>query len=204
MTPFDDHDDRIAARAARMVLNHEAADVAIALRRLGASERTAGLARRHLDAMRSSIEGGDSALERRLVRLEETLAVLETIEDLEERLADDRWVSRGVRLAGRIASGRFDPDDPVHVRQHGDRPLDEFEPELADIGAVDMVRRSERTRFGVISSLEFRYEGGDFRCRRCPPDQVPIESRDLFHDRPVPVMDVDGVRRLIATLRGGG
>ena len=160
-----------------------------------------GLASRHLDAMRSSIEGGDSASRRRLIRLEETLAVLETIEDLEERLADDRWISRGVRLAGRIASGRFDPDDPVHLRHHGDRPLDEFEPELADMGAVEMVRRSERTRFGVISSLEFRYEGGDFRCRRCPPDQVPIESRDLFHDRPVPVLDVDGVRRLIATRR---
>ena len=201
MTPNDDHDDRIAARAARMVLNHEVDDVAIALRRLGGDDRMVGLASRHLDAMRSSIEGGDSASRRRLIRLEETLAVLETIEDLEERLADDRWISRGVRLAGRIASGRFDPDDPVHLRHHGDRPLDEFEPELADMGAVEMVRRSDRTRFGVISSLEFRYEGGDFRCRRCPPDQVPIESRDLFHDRPVPVLDVDGVRRLIATRR---
>lgn len=200
MPPIDDHDDRLAARAARMVFDREAADLAVALRRLGAHVRTTGLARKHLEAMRSCHEGGDAALEGRRCRLEDSLAVLETIEDLEERLADDRWVSRGVRLAGRIASGRFDPEDPVHVRHHGDRPLEQLETELSDIGAEEMVRRAERTRFGVVSSLEFRYEGGAFRCRRCPPDQVPIEPRDLFHDRPVPMLDIEGLRRLIATL----
>ena len=138
--------------------------------------------------------------ERRRVRLEDTLAVMETIEDLEDRLADDRWIHRGVRLAGRIASGRFDPDATVHLRQHGDRPLDQLEIELQEMGAIEIVRRSDRTRFGVISSLEFLFEGGDFRCRRCPPDQVPLESRDLFHDRPVPVLDLEGVRRLIDSL----
>ena len=196
-----EHDDRLAARAARLVLDGDVADVTSALRRLGSPDRLAGLARRHLEGLLASRHGGEVVSERRRVRLEDTLAVMETIEDLEDRLADDRWIHRGVRLAGRIASGRFDPDTTVHLRQHGDRPLDQLEIELQEMGAIEIVRRSDRTRFGVISSLEFLFEGGGFRCRRCPPDQVPLESRDLFHDRPVPMLDLEGVRRLIDSLR---
>ena len=200
MPTDEEHDDRLAARAARLVLDGDAMDVGVALRRLGGPDRLAGRARRHLEGLLASRHGGQVVFERRRVRLEDTLAVMEAIEDLEVRLADDRWVHRGVRLAGRIASGRFDPDTMVHLRQHGDRPLDQLEIELQEMGAIEMVRRSDRTRFGVISSLEFLYEGAGFRCRRCPPNQVPLESRDLFHDRSVPGLDLEGVRRLIDSL----
>ena len=191
----------MAARAARLVLDGDVTDVGAALRRLGAPDRLSGTARRHLDGLRASMLGGEAVLEARMARLEDTLAVMETIDDLEDRLADDRWIHRGIRVAGRIATGRFDPEAPVHLRQHGDRPLDQLEAELEQMGAVEPVRRSDRTRFGVISSLEFLFEGGRFRCRRCPPDQVPLEPRDLFHDRPLTVLDLDGLRRLIASLR---
>ena len=155
-----EHDDRLAARAARLVLDGDVADVTTALRRLGSPDRLAGLARRHLEGLLASRHGAEVVSERRRTRLEDTLAVMETIEDLEDRLADDRWIHRGVRLAGRIASGRFDPDTTVHLRQHGDRPLDQLEIELQEMGAMEIVRRSDRTRFGVISSLEFLFEGG--------------------------------------------
>ena len=200
MPTDDEHDDRLAARAARLVLDGDVSDVGLALRRLGGPDRLAGLARRHLEGLLASRHGGEVVSDRRRARLEDTLAVMETIEDLEDRLADDRWIHRGVRVAGRLATGRFDPDAMVHLRQHGDRPLDQLELELMEMGAIEMARRSDRTRFGVISSLEFQFGGGGFRCRRCPPDQVPLESRDLFHGRPVPVLDLEGVRRLIDSL----
>ena len=200
MPIHEEHEDRLAARAARLVLQGDAVDVSAALRRLGGADRLAGLARRHLDGLRASIHGGESQGQHRLTRLQDTLLVLETIEDLEDRLADDRWVHRGVRVAGRIATGKFDPESPVHLRHHGDRPLDQLESELERMGAIEMVRRSERTRYGMVSALNFIFEGGEFRCRRCPPDQVPLEARDLFHDQPLPVLEGDGLRRLIDSL----
>jgi hypothetical protein len=204
MDSKNDQDDRLAARAARAVLEGDAKDVRGALERLGVLGRLEGLARKHLEGLRAS-RGGDASLAlRRRERLEGCLAIMEAIDDLELRLADDRWIHRGVRLAGRITTGRFDPGEPVHLRQHGDRPLHEIESELGDIGATELVRCSVRTRFGVLSSLHFLFEGGEFRCRRCPPDQVPLESRDLFHDRPVSVTDLNGLQRLISAARAGG
>ncbi|MEE2895731.1 MAG: hypothetical protein VX726_08320, partial [Planctomycetota bacterium] len=103
----DLEDDALARRAARLVADGDLPDIGAALRRLDAAPRLEGLARRHLAAMMESMLGRDGVAARRLARLEDALAVMETIEDLEERLADDRWIHRGVVLAGRVATGAF-------------------------------------------------------------------------------------------------
>ena len=194
-------DDALARRAARLVADGDLPDIGAALRRLNAAPRLEGLARRHLAAMMESMLGQDGVAALRLARLEDALAVMETIEDLEERLADDRWIHRGVVLAGRVATGVFDPEAVVHLRQHGDRPLEDLEPELGLLEAVEIVHRSSRSRFGVLSSLEFEIDGGRFRLRRCPPDQVPLDADDLFDGGPVATIGVPGLRRLVERSR---
>ena len=195
-------EDRLALRAARMVLDGEAMDVATAVRRLEGPMRIVRLARRHLDGLKLAAVGPEGLIALRRHRLEETLAVMETIDDLEDRMADDRWVCRGVRVTGRIATGRFDPEHTVHLRHHGDRPLAELEDELECQEIREPFEGSTRTRHGMISSLGFRLESGLFRIHRCPPDQIPLDGPNLLTGEPVAVVDIAGLSRLIADFEG--
>ena len=200
--PEQEFDDRVARRAARMVLEGEVADVETAVRRLEGPMRIVRLARRHLEGLRLASLGpeGTSDVQRR--RLEETVAVMETIEDLEDRMADDRWIYRGVRATGRIASGRFDPESIVHLRFHGDRPLAELEDELEWHEILEPRFGSIRTCHGMISSFDFTLQSGGFRVYRCPPDQIPLDGPNLMTGDPVAVADLLGLSRFLADFEG--
>lgn len=185
-----------------MVLEREAADVETAIRRLEGPMRIVRLARRHLEGLRLASLGPKGTGDIRRRRLEETLAVMEAIEDLEDRMADDRWIYRGVRATGRIASGHFDPENTVHLRFHGDRPLAELEDELEWQEILEPSFSSTRTRHGMISSFDFKLQGGGFRIYRCPPDQIPLDGPNLMTGVPVPVADPLALSRLIADFDG--
>ena len=183
-----------------MVLEREASDVETAVRRLEGPTRIVRLARRHLEGLRLASLGPKGTSDVRRRRLEETLAVMETIEDLEDRMADDRWIYRGVRATGRIASGRFDPENIVHLRFHGDRPLSTLEEELEWQEILEPSFGSTRTRHGIISLFDFKLQSGGFRVYRCPPDQIPLDGPNLMTNDPVPVADMNALTRFLAAL----
>lgn len=198
--PEDEASDRLARRAARLVFDGARADLDSALHHLNAPRRLVGLARRHLEAMRAS--SPELAAESSRIGLRLALDVLETLEDLEERLADDGCVHRGSLLMGRIALGRHEPGDVLHVRHHSDRPLSELERELTLLEIRGATPRSLMTRHGRISTLEFELDGFDFRVLRCPPAQVPLGDRNLVSGAPVASLDRASLERHLADLDG--
>lgn len=197
--PPDEASDRLAQRAARLVCDGGRPDLESALSHLGAPRRLMGLARRHLEGMRASslapVRGSN-----RLVGLRCALDVLETLEDLEERLADDRCIHRGCLLVGRIVTGHHEPGDVLHVRHHGDRPLAELELELHLLEIRESASRSLMTRYGRIGTLEFELDGVGFRVLRCPPAQVPLDDRNLVSGAPVASLDRRSLERHLSDL----
>lgn len=196
--PEDEASDRLAQRAARLVFDGGRSDLESALNHLDAPRRLMGLARRHLEGMRASAlepPGGSRRLGLRLA-----LDVLETLEDLEERLADDRCIHRGSVLVGRIVDGQHEPGDVLHVRHHGDRPISELELELSLLEVREPASRSLMTRYGRIGTLEFELDGFDFRVLRCPPAQIPRGARNLVSGAPVASMDRASLERHLAGL----
>lgn len=192
---LDERDDELARRAARLVADGEANDVGAALRTLGADARLRGRARRHLEGIEQSEGGGGSTHRRRAEALEVAIAVMEAIEDLEERTADRGVPFAGVRLAGHAATGRIAPGEPLHLRHHGDRSIDDLARELEDLGAVEIRLGSMSSRWGRLSWVDGVLDGVPIRLRRCPVGQVPLASGNLVTGASVPIADLAEVRR---------
>lgn len=194
----DHADDDLAARAARLVLDGAAADVAAALRQVGGEPRLRGLVRRHLEVLEQVEHGGDATAARRAAVLDVAIAVMEAIEDLEERTADLGIPFAGVRLSGHAATGRPGPGERVHLRYHGDRDADDVARELEDLGATDVRVGAIVTRWGRLSSIEAVLDGVELRIRRCPVGQVPLTAANLVTGGPVPLADLQAAHRLRA------
>jgi hypothetical protein len=193
--PASDASDELARRAARLVHEGLAPDLAAAIRELGGSPRCRGLARRHLEAMAAVEAAAAGAPGPTAEALDVAIAIMEAIEDLESRTADRGIPYRGVRLAGHAATGRIAPGEVVTIRYHGDRDLDDLEPELEDLGVVELRRSSFQSRWGVLSTIEGDLDGVPFRVRRCPLGQVPLDAGQLKSGRPITLADLPAVIR---------
>jgi hypothetical protein len=193
-------DDDLARSTAAEVHAGRYPDPTSAMRARDVPSRLRGLVRRHLEAMRSA-SMGDAGLRRwRAERLRVALDLLEAMDLQEERFADDRHVFLGSRLAGRAATGRVDPEDRLHLRHHGDRGIRAIAAELEAIGGEPVRLGSSRSRFGTLETIEGVLEGVEFRIRRCPPNQVPIDAGDLDAGSDVPLVDAVELAQIIDRL----
>lgn len=195
-----EHDD-LARRAARLVHDGDAPDIPSALRRVGGESTLRGRVRRHLDALEQADGGADTTRQRVAAGLEIALAVMEAVEDLEERTADRGIPFAGIRLVGHAATGRLGPGESVHLRHHGDRPADDLAREFEDLGAIELRLASVNTRWGRLSSIEGVLDGLGFRLRRCPVGQVPLDAPHFTTGQPIPTADSAAVERLLSTLQ---
>ena len=197
----DERSDLLAQRAARLVFDGARPDLPSALHHLGAPRRLSGLARRHLEAMQASLS--EVGVDPRVEPLGTALDILEVLEDLEWRLADDGWIHRGSLLVGRILTDLHASSDVIHIRHHGDRPMVDLELELARLEIRESNVRSLMTRHGRITTLEFELDGHDFRLLRCPPNQVPLGSPNLVSGAALASMDRIGLSRHVEQLNDG-
>lgn len=140
--------------------------------------------------------GEDGMTAARRDMLESALAVMETIDLLEARVADSGIPYRGVRLVGAAAEGRPDLREAVHLRIHGDRSPAAWLEELSVLEPLDERRFTSETRYGRLSGFELNIDGTAVRAHRCPVDQVPLEDRHLFTGVGIPVATLAMVRRL--------
>ena len=189
--------DRIAQRAARLLLEERAAGVQAAIHAAMETEPSgdivppgAGLVRRHLRALRDERFGpaGQAIHVRsRLSAIEECIASLDwSIDDLT------------IRVAGAAAEGRFDEHAPVWFRVHSviDDPLlcdllDSIGFELDRIDSLD-------TRFGRMTRIAAASEDMDIVLLRCPHREQVLDARNLVTGAVVALLDASGVARRLA------
>ena len=193
-------DDDLARSTAAEIHAGRYPDTASAMRAREVPSRLRGLIRRHLEAMRSAAMGEPGLRRWRADRLRVALDLLEAMDLQEERFADDRNVFLGSRLAGRAALGRIDPEDRLHLRHHGERGIRAIAAELEAIGVEPVRLGSSRSRFGTLETIEGEFEGAEFRIRRCPPNQVPLDAGDLHDGGDVPLVDAAGLALIIDRL----
>ena len=141
---------------------------------------------------------GDSGVDRaRRDMLEAALAVMETIDLMESRLADSGTPYRGVRLMGDAARGRPDLRGRVHLRVHGDRSTEAWADELAMLEPQASRSFTSSTRYGRLSGLEVTLDGTLVRLHRCPVNQVPLDGGHLFDGGWIRSVDLQAVRCLV-------
>lgn len=189
--------DRAARDAARLVAEGRASSIEAALSSLSAGRELAAAARRHLDAMDLSRLGDSGVDDVRRDMLEAALAVMETIDLMESRLADAGTPYRGVRLMGDAAKGRPHLRGRIHLRVHGDRTTEAWADELALLEPQASRTFTSATRYGRLSGLEVTLEGTVVRIHRCPVDQVPLDAGHLFDGSRIRSADLPTVRRLV-------
>ena len=195
-----DDPEEIARTAARLVVEGEARSVEEALRAVSAPGRLRPAVVRHLHAM-DLVRLGDAGMTiARREMLESALAVMETIELLEVRLADLGVGYLGVRLAGEAARGRPDLRRPLHLRIHGNRPMASWLEELEVLETRDVRTFTSTTSYGRLSAFEATIDGTVLRGHRCPVDQVPLDGPNLFDGGRVPLADLETVRRLVEVM----
>ena len=190
--------DEIARQAARILLDgraagiHEAIDLAVtASSHDGAPRPGEGRVRHHLSLMAMQAQGAEAygrSVAAVLARAEQVMTTLEhAFEDLE------------TRLAGRAARGLVDGGGPMHLRILTEQPVEAIGGALVELGYDEPAFGTLRSRFGVLSRLRVRDEDCEFLLTRCPPGLVPDEASNLVSGRPVPLLDLAGVRLLVAT-----
>ena len=197
-----DDRDAIAQDAARLVAEGKASSIGAALHALSASPALGPSVARHLQAMDLARLGEPGTTIARREMLESGLAVMETIDLMESRLADAGVPYRGVRLAGEAARGHPDLRGSIHLRVHGDRSVSSWIAELEMLEPQDIRTFTSTTTFGRLSGFEVTIDGTVVRGHRCPVDQIPLDAGNLFSGTRVHVADLTTVRRLVSAMGG--
>ena len=189
--------DRIAQRAARLLLEERIVGVQAAVHAAMESEPggdivppAAALVRRHLRALRDERFGPAGQMtyvRQRLSAIEECIASMDwSIDDLT------------LRVAGAAAEGRFDEETPIWFRVHSsiDDPtlcelLDSIDFEVDRIDSLD-------TRFGRMTRITASSKNLDIVLLRCQHREQVVDPCNLVTGSPVALLDASGVARRLA------
>ncbi len=198
----DDPADRVAREAARRLLEGRAPDEEAAIddaqRSLGLRDAWPSRLRvhRHMEGMEQQAIGLDAwraARDARLAALEELLTLLE-----EHAIGDP------VLVVGRAARGHLTGTAAIRLRIYTERPIGEIAAALEDAGIEDVGFETDDTGHGRFDALRFVDEAGEVLLVRLPPTTWGRRHRNLYHDEPVPVLDLAGLRRRLAETSGAG
>jgi hypothetical protein len=193
-------DDRLAQSVATDVYTGRTSSLSRAMQLRNAPAELEGLVKRHLAAMRAASIGESGMNRIRADRLGSALDILECLDALEDRFADQGNPYLGSRLAGRAARGRLEPEDRLHLRYHGVRGIRDLAVELELIDVIEIRFSITRSRYGMLETLHGCLEGVDFDLRRCPPSQVVIDAPNLLRGGDVPLASAQDVSHLIERL----
>jgi hypothetical protein len=198
--------ERIAAEAARRferssaISIEDAIDSALAAipidRTQGSPARpTANQVRRHLQALAQQRLG----LEGYRAELAGVLAIAaEAMELLERRISDCRTT-----LAGRAAAGRLDGEVELHIRASTRVPIGVLAEALVSEGFEEPRFEVVEARCGRLDRLCFDQDGVEVHVTRCHPRQVTPSREDLITGRPIEVLDLGELERVIQGLEAG-
>ncbi len=198
--------ERIAAEAARRFESgrsesiEAAIDSVMAGESLGAGARgsarpTANQVRRHLQALAQERLG----LEGYRAELAATLSVAsEAMEVLERRVPGCR-----TSLAGRAAAGRLDGEIDLHIRAATRASIGELAEALVSEGFEEPRFETVEARCGRLDRLRFDQDGVEVCVTRCPPGQVAPGRTDLVTGRPIEVLGLGELERIIEDLSAG-
>ena len=198
--------ERIAAEAARRferssaISIEDAIDSALAAipidRTQGSPARpTANQVRRHLQALAQQRLG----LEGYRAELAGVLAIAaEAMELLERRISDC-----STTLVGRAAAGRLDGEVELHIRASTRVPIGVLAEALVSEGFEEPRFEVVEARCGRLDRLCFDQDGVEVRVTRCHPRQVTPSREDLITGRPIEVLDLGELERVIQGLEAG-
>lgn len=198
--------ERIAAEAARRfesgradsieaAIDSVVAGAAPAQGRRGSARPTANQVRRHLQALAQERLG----LEGYRAELAAILSVAsEAMEALERRIAGCT-----TSLAGRAAGGRLDGEVDLHIRASTAATVGELAEVMVAEGFEEPRFETVEARCGRLDRLRFDQDGIEVCVTRCPPGQVVPGRADLVTGRPIDVLDLAELDRIIEDLAAG-
>ncbi|MGA1401248.1 MAG: hypothetical protein ACO38P_12775 [Phycisphaerales bacterium] len=201
-----DEVERIAAEAARRFERNAAMSIEDAIDSVLAAspiDRTQGLlarptanqVRRHLQALAQQRLG----LEGYRAELAGVLAIAaEAMELLERRISDC-----STTLVGRAAAGRLDGEVELHIRASTRVPIGVLAEALVSEGFEEPRFEVVEARCGRLDRLCFDQDGVEVHVTRCHPRQVTPSREDLITGRPIEVLDLGELERVIQGLEAG-
>jgi hypothetical protein len=201
-----DQVERIAAEAARRFERNAAMSIEDAIDSVLAAspiDRTQGLlarptanqVRRHLQALAQQRLG----LEGYRAELAGVLAIAaEAMELLERRISDC-----STTLVGRAAAGRLDGEVELHIRASTRVPIGVLAEALVSEGFEEPRFEVVEARCGRLDRLCFDQDGVEVHVTRCHPRQVTPSREDLITGRPIEVLDLGELERVIQGLEAG-
>lgn len=193
--------DRVAREAARRLLDGRAGDEDAAI---DAAQRALGLpgawpsrlrVHRHMEGMEQQAEGlaaWTAARDARLGAIEELMSLLE-----EHAIGDP------VIVVGRAARGHLTGTDAIRLRIYTERPVGEIAAALEDAGIEEIGFETDDTGHGRFDALRFADEAGEVLLVRLPKSAWGRRQRNLYRDEPVPILDLEGLRRRLADAASG-
>ncbi len=190
--------DEIARAAARLLRDGKAENIAdalgLAMRGQPAIDAIPhGLVREHVRGF--AMEAlGDVGYREHVVAI---LAQAEEIMTLLEMLSAGLGSEARTALIGRAARGQVDADPCCRIRVETDEPAGIIAALLVDAGYEEPTFATTETRHGRLTRLDFNDGLVAFRLTRCPPSMRIAFDTDLVTGKPVPSLDLAGVRRLV-------
>lgn len=198
--------ERIAAEAARRFESGRADSIEAAIdsvmagdvsekSRRAPARPTANQVRRHLQALAQERLG----LEGYRAELAAILSVAsEAMEAIERRVPECR-----TSLAGRAAAGRLDGEVDLHIRAATRATVGALAAALVSEGFEEPRFETVEARCGRLDRLRFDQDGVEVCVTRCPPGQVAPGRTDLVTGRPIEVLDLAELDRVIEDLAAG-
>lgn len=156
---------------------------------------TVNQVRRHLQALAQERLG----LEGYRAELASILAIAaEAMELLERRVPDCR-----TQLAGRAAAGRLDGEVELHIRASTRVPIGALAEAIVSEGFEEPRFEVVDARCGRLDRMRLDHEGVEVCITRCHPRQVTLAREDLVTGRPIEVLDLAELERVIERLEAG-
>lgn len=151
--------------------------------------------RRHLQALAQQRLG----LEGYRAELAAVLSIAADAMELLERRVPDCSTS----LVGRAAAGRLDGEVRLHIRASTRVPIGAMAEALVSEGFEEPRFEVVEARCGRLDRLCFDHEGIEVCVTRCHPRQVMPAREDLVTGRPVEVLQLSELDRVIQGLESG-
>ena len=185
--------DRVARDAAELVHAGrvdsiaQAIDLAMDMQHAEPRDRPgSGTVRRHIQAMTMQAVGAEAY--RDMVR--RVLDVAEQAMTAIDLAFDDVTCV----VTGRSARGQIDGGVVVTIRLHTDRPLEDIEAHLEELGYEDLRTSTVSTRYGRMNQLHALDDEQAIVFTRIPRGMPVDRSQNLFKEKPIVTLGLDELR----------
>lgn len=192
MSQRDSQTDRLARRAAELLLEDATASTLQAIRTAAQQENlppgtklpTAKLVRDHLRALTQQTLGNEGYQQ----RVRRILALAEEIMTL--------FADAEPQLVGRTAARKIDGEVKIYLRLYTEQPIGQLADRLLSFGYADPKCTTANTKFGRFDRLTFEEEKIPIIITRClPTERHRIETLNLYTRKPLTPLTLNNLRK---------